>query len=127
MERYAGDAKDLASRDVTSRAMTIEMVEGRGCGPDKDYIHLHLEHLDPAMLHLRLPGIADLAKIFAGVDIAREPIPVSATAHYSMGGIPTNYHGEVLRPTESDPDAVVPGLVAIGDAACVAGHGANRP
>jgi succinate dehydrogenase / fumarate reductase flavoprotein subunit len=126
MERYAPHAKDLASRDVVSRAMTIEMLEGRGCGPAKDYIHLHLEHLDPGMLHLRLPGIADLAKIFAGVDISREPIPVAPTVHYNMGGIPTNYRGEVLRPTESDPDAVAPGLMAIGEGASVSVHGANR-
>jgi succinate dehydrogenase / fumarate reductase flavoprotein subunit len=126
MERYAPHAKDLASRDVASRAMTIEIREGRGCGPDKDHIFLHLEHLDPKMLHLRLPGISETAKIFSGVDVTREPIPVSATAHYSMGGIPTNYHGEVLRPTEADPDAVVPGLMAIGEAACVSVHGANR-
>src|SRR5260370_29354697 len=126
MERYAGDAKDLASRDVTSRAMTIEMVEGRGCGPDKDYIHLHLEHLDPAMLHLRLPGIADLAKIFAVVDIARVPIPVAPTVHYNMGGIPTNYRGEVLRPTESDPDAVPPGLMPIGAGTSAPVTGASR-
>jgi len=111
---------------VVSRAMTIEMLEGRGCGPAKDYIHLHLEHLDPGMLHLRLPGIADLAKIFAGVDISREPIPVAPTVHYNMGGIPTNYRGEVLRPTESDPDAVTPGLMAIGEGASVSVHGANR-
>jgi succinate dehydrogenase / fumarate reductase flavoprotein subunit len=109
MERYAPHAKDLASRDVVSRAMTIEILEGRGCGPDKDHILLHLEHLDPAMLHLRLPGISETAKIFSGVDVTREPIPVSATVHYNMGGIPTNYRGEVLRPTESDPDALAPG------------------
>ncbi len=126
MERYAPHAKDLASRDVVSRSMEIEIREGRGCGPQKDYIHLHLEHLDPAMLHLRLPGIADLAKIFAGVDIARVPIPVAPTVHYNMGGIPTNYRGEVLRPTESDPDAVAPGLMAIGEGASVSVHGANR-
>jgi succinate dehydrogenase / fumarate reductase, flavoprotein subunit len=126
MERYAPHAKDLASRDVVSRAMTIEMLEGRGCGPDKDYIHLHLEHLDPEMLHLRLPGISETAKIFAGVDVTREPIPVAPTVHYNMGGIPTNYRGEVLRPTENDPDAVVPGLMAIGEGASVSVHGANR-
>ncbi len=126
MERYAPHAKDLASRDVVSRAMTIEMHEGRGCGPDKDYILLHLEHLDPAMLHLRLPGISETAKIFAGVDVTREPIPVCPTVHYNMGGIPTNYRGEVLRPTDSDPDAVAPGLMAIGEAASVSVHGANR-
>ena len=126
MERYAPHAKDLASRDVVSRAMTIEIREGRGCGPQKDHILLHLEHLDPKMLHERLPGISETAKIFAGVDVTREPIPVLPTVHYNMGGIPTNYHGEVLRPTDSDPDAVVPGLMAIGEAACVSVHGANR-
>src|ERR1041384_6060864 len=106
--------------------MTIEIFEGRGCGPDKDHILLHLEHLDPAMLHLRLPGISETAKIFSGVDVTREPLPVSATVHYNMGGIPTNYRGEVLRPTESDPDAVAPGLMAIGEGASVSVHGANR-
>src|SRR6266852_8530240 len=126
MERYAPHAKDLASRDVVARAMTIEILEGRGCGPDKDHILLHLEHLDPKMLHERLPGISETAKIFSGVDVTREPIPVSPTVHYNMGGIPTNYRGEVLRPTESDPDAVVPGLMAIGEAASVSVHGANR-
>src|SRR5882762_5661285 len=126
MERYAPHAKDLASRDVVSRAMTIEMLEGRGCGPDKDYIHLHLEHLDPQMLHQRLPGISETAKIFADVDVTREPIPVSPTVHYDMGGIPTNYRGEVIRRTAGDPDAVVPGLMAVGEAACVSVHGANR-
>src|SRR3977135_458868 len=126
MERYAPHAKDLASRDVVSRAMTIEILEGRGCGPDKDYIHLHLEHLDPDMLHLRLPGISETAKIFSGVDVTREPIPVAPTVHYNMGGIPTNYRGEVLRPTASDPDAVVHGLMAIGEGASVSVHGANR-
>src|SRR5712672_67287 len=126
MERYAPHAKDLASRDVVSRAMTIEIFEGRGCGPQKDHILLHLEHLDPAMLHQRLPGISETAKIFSGVDVTREPIPVLPTVHYNMGGIPTNYHGEVLRPTEDNPDATVPGLMAIGEAACVSVHGANR-
>src|SRR5438067_3160246 len=126
MERYAPSAKDLASRDVVSRAMTIEIFEGRGCGPAKDHIFLHLEHLDPQMLHLRLPGIADLARIFSGVDISREPIPVLPTVHYDMGGIPTNYRGEVIRPTDRDPDAVIPGLMAVGEAACVSVHGANR-
>ncbi len=126
MEAYAPHAKDLASRDVVSRAMTIEIREGRGCGPLKDHILLHLEHLDPAVLRLRLPGISETAKIFCGVDVTREPIPVLPTVHYNMGGIPTNHHGEVLRPTESDPDAVVPGLMAIGEAACVSVHGANR-
>jgi succinate dehydrogenase / fumarate reductase flavoprotein subunit len=126
MERYAPHAKDLASRDVVSRSMTIEIREGRGCGPLKDHILLHLEHLDPKILHERLPGISETAKIFAGVDVTREPIPILPTVHYDMGGIPTNYHGEVLRPTDSDPDAVVPGLMAIGEAACVSVHGANR-
>ena len=126
MERYAPHAKDLASRDVVSRAMTIEIREGRGCGPHKDHILLHLEHLDPKVLHERLPGISETAKIFAGVDVTREPIPVLPTVHYNMGGIPTNYHGEVLRPTERDPERVVPGLMAIGEAACVSVHGANR-
>src|ERR1700693_1081671 len=126
MERYAPHAKDLASRDVVSRAMTIEIREGRGCRPEKDPNLLHLEHLDPKMLHLRLPGISETAKIFSGVDLTREPIPVSATVHYNMGGIPTNYRGEVLRPAENDPDAVVSGLMAIGEAASVSVHGANR-
>jgi succinate dehydrogenase / fumarate reductase flavoprotein subunit len=126
MERYAPHAKDLASRDVVSRAMTIEILEGRGCGPQKDHILLHLEHLDPKVLHERLPGISETAKIFSGVDVTREPIPILPTVHYDMGGIPTNYRGEVLRPTESDPDAVVPGLMAVGEAACVSVHGANR-
>jgi succinate dehydrogenase / fumarate reductase flavoprotein subunit len=126
MERYAPHAKDLASRDVVSRAMTIEIREGRGCGPQQDHILLHLEHLDPALLHRRLPGISETAKIFAEVDVTREPIPVLPTVHYNMGGIPTNHHGEVLRPTERDPDAIVPGLMAIGEAACVSVHGANR-
>src|SRR5213595_2650339 len=126
MERYAPHAKDLASRDVVSRAMTIEIFEGRGCGPHKDHILLHLEHLDPHMLHQRLPGISETAKIFSGVDVTREPIPVLPTVHYNMGGVPTNHRGEVIRPTESDPDAVVSGLMAVGEAACVSVHGANR-
>ena len=126
MERYAPSAKDLASRDVDSRSMTIEIREGRGVGPEKDHIHLHLEHLDPSIIHERLPGIAETAKIFAGVDVTKEPIPVLPTVHYNMGGIPTNYKGEVVRPTAGDPDAVVPGLMAIGEAACVSVHGANR-
>ncbi|HUI34746.1 MAG TPA: succinate dehydrogenase flavoprotein subunit [Stellaceae bacterium] len=126
MERYAPHAKDLASRDVVSRAMTIEIREGRGCGPLKDHILLHLEHLDPKVLHLRLPGISETAKIFTGVDVTREPIPILPTVHYDMGGVPTNYHGEVLRPTASDPDAVCPGLMAVGEGACVSVHGANR-
>ena len=126
MERYAPSAKDLASRDVVSRAMTLEIREGRGVGPHKDHILLHLEHLDPKVLHERLPGISETAKIFAGVDVTREPIPVLPTAHYIMGGIPTNYHGEVINPTREDPERVVPGLMAIGEAACVSVHGANR-
>ena len=126
MERYAPHAKDLASRDVVSRAMTIEIREGRGCGPQKDHILLHLEHLDPKVLHLRLPGISETAKIFTGVDVTREPIPILPTVHYDMGGVPTNYHGEVLRPTEDDPDAVCPGLMAVGEGASVSVHGANR-
>lgn len=126
MERYAPSAKDLASRDVVSRAMTVEINEGRGVGPNKDHILLHLEHLDPAVLHERLPGISETAKIFAGVDVTREPIPVLPTVHYNMGGVPTNYHAEVIRPTKDNPDAVVPGLMAIGEAACVSVHGANR-
>ena len=126
MERYAPSAKDLASRDVVSRAMTIEIREGRGVGKERDHIHLHLEHLDPAVLHERLPGISETAKIFAGVDVTREPIPVLPTVHYNMGGIPTNYHGEALTKANGDPDAVVPGLMAVGEAACVSVHGANR-
>jgi succinate dehydrogenase / fumarate reductase flavoprotein subunit len=126
MERYAPSAKDLASRDVVSRSMTIEIREGRGVGQHKDHIHLHLEHLDPAIIHQRLPGIAETAKIFANVDVTREPIPVLPTVHYNMGGIPTNYLTEVLRPTAENPDQVVPGLQAIGEAACVSVHGANR-
>jgi len=126
MEAYAPHAKDLASRDVVSRAMTIEIREGRGCGPEQDHILLHLEHLSPEVLHQRLPGISETAKIFAGVDVTREPIPVLPTVHYNMGGIPTNHHGEVLRPTADEPDATVPGLMAIGEAASVSVHGANR-
>jgi succinate dehydrogenase / fumarate reductase flavoprotein subunit len=126
MERYAPSAKDLASRDVVSRAMTIEIREGRGVGKERDHIHLHLEHLDPAVLHERLPGISETAKIFAGVDVTREPIPILPTVHYNMGGIPTNYHGEALTKANGDPDAVVPGLMAVGEAACVSVHGANR-
>jgi succinate dehydrogenase / fumarate reductase flavoprotein subunit len=126
MERYAPTAKDLASRDVVSRAMTVEIREGRGVGTGHDHIFLHLEHLGPEVLHLRLPGITETAKIFAGVDATRQPIPVLPTVHYNMGGIPTNHHGEVLRPTAKDPDAVCPGLMAIGEAACVSVHGANR-
>ncbi len=126
MERYAPHAKDLASRDVVSRASTIEMREGRGCGPKKDYVLLHLEHLDPKVLHERLPGISETAMIFAGVDVTKEPIPVLPTCHYNMGGIPTNYHGEALTRLNGDANHVVPGLMAIGEAACVSVHGANR-
>ncbi|HEY0836886.1 MAG TPA: succinate dehydrogenase flavoprotein subunit [Azospirillum sp.] len=126
MERYAPSAKDLASRDVVSRSMTIEIREGRGVGEHKDHIHLHLEHLPPEVIHQRLPGIAETAKIFAGVDVTKEPIPVLPTVHYNMGGIPTNFRCEVVRPTADNPDAVVPGLMAIGEAACVSVHGANR-
>jgi succinate dehydrogenase / fumarate reductase flavoprotein subunit len=126
MERYAPSAKDLASRDVVSRAMTIEIREGRGVGKEKDHLHLHLDHLDPKVLHERLPGISETARIFAGVDLTKEPIPVLPTVHYNMGGIPTNYHGEVLSPTPSDPDRVVRGLMAIGECASVSVHGANR-
>src|SRR6516162_85591 len=123
MERYAPSAKDLASRDVVSRAITIEIREGRGHGPDKDYIHLHLEHLDPDLLDERLPGISDLARIFAGVDVKEKPIPVLPTCHYNMGGIPTNMHGEAISPRDGDADAVVPGLMALGEASCVSVHG----
>lgn len=126
MERYAPNAKDLASRDVVSRCMTLEIREGRGVGKNKDHIFLHLDHLDPKVLHERLPGISESAKIFAGVDVTREPIPVLPTVHYNMGGIPANYHGEVLNPTADDPDRVVPGLMAVGEAACASVHGANR-
>jgi succinate dehydrogenase / fumarate reductase flavoprotein subunit len=126
MERYAPSAKDLASRDVVSRAMTIEIREGRGVGPKKDHINLHLDHLDPKIIHERLPGIAETARVFAGVDVTKEPIPVLPTVHYNMGGIPTNYHGEVLTKANGDPDSVVPGLMAVGEAACVSVHGANR-
>ena len=126
MERYAPSAKDLASRDVVSRAMTIEIREGRGVGPNKDHIYLHLEHLDPKILHERLPGISESAKIFAGVDVTKQPIPVLPTVHYNMGGIPTNYHGEVVTLKDGNPDHVIPGLMAIGEAACVSVHGANR-
>jgi succinate dehydrogenase / fumarate reductase flavoprotein subunit len=126
MERYAPTAKDLASRDVVSRSMTLEINAGRGCGPNKDHIMLHLEHLGAGILHERLPGISETARVFAGVDVTKDPIPVLPTVHYNMGGIPTNYHGEVLRPTAQDPDATVPGLMAVGEAACVSVHGANR-
>jgi succinate dehydrogenase / fumarate reductase flavoprotein subunit len=126
MERYAPTVKDLAPRDMVSRAMTIEIREGRGVGANKDHIYLHLDHLDPRLVHERLPGISESAKIFAGVDVTRQPIPVLPTVHYNMGGIPTNYHGEVLTKKGADPDAVVPGLMAVGEAACVSVHGANR-
>jgi succinate dehydrogenase / fumarate reductase, flavoprotein subunit len=126
MERYAPHVKDLASRDVVSRSMTIEIREGRGVGPDKDHIFLHLDHLDPKVLAERLPGITENAKVFAGVDLRRQPIPVLPTVHYNMGGIPTNFHGEVLTLKNGDPDHVVAGLMAIGEAACVSVHGANR-
>ncbi|HQT46150.1 MAG: succinate dehydrogenase flavoprotein subunit [Acidocella sp. 20-63-7] len=126
MERYAPTAKDLASRDVVSRSMTIEINEGRGVGPNKDHILLHLEHLGADILHERLPGISETARVFAGVDVTKEAIPVLPTVHYNMGGIPTNYRTEVLRPTAENPDAVVPGLMAVGEAACVSVHGANR-
>ena len=126
MERYAPNAKDLASRDVVSRSMTMEINAGRGVGEHKDHIHLHLEHLGAEVIHERLPGIAESARVFAGVDVTKEPIPVLPTVHYNMGGIPTNYHGEVVTLKDGDPDAVVPGLMAIGEAACVSVHGANR-
>src|SRR5215218_6842797 len=126
MERYAPSAKDLASRDVVSRAMTMEIRAGRGVGKAKDHIHLHLDHLDPKILHERLPGISESAKIFAGVDVTKEPIPVLPTVHYNMGGIATNFHGEVLTLKNGDPDYIVPGLMALGEAACVSVHGANR-
>jgi len=126
MERYAPSVKDLAPRDMVSRAMTMEIREGRGVGKNKDHIHLHLEHLDAKILHERLPGISESSKIFAGVDVTKEPIPVLPTVHYNMGGIQTNYHGEVLTKKGGDPDVVVPGLMALGEAACVSVHGANR-
>ncbi|CAH1653971.1 MULTISPECIES: succinate dehydrogenase flavoprotein subunit [unclassified Chelatococcus] len=126
MERYAPSVKDLAPRDMVSRSMTMEIREGRGVGKDKDHIFLHLDHLDPAVLHERLPGISESAKIFAGVDVTKEPIPVLPTVHYNMGGIPTNYHGEVVTLKDGNPDFIVPGLMALGEAACVSVHGANR-
>ena len=126
MERYAPSAKDLASRDVVSRSMTLEIREGRGCGPDKDHVHLHLDHLPPDLLAERLPGISETAAIFAGVDVTREPIPVLPPVHYNMGGIPTNVKGQVVRPVPGDVDAIVPGLLAAGEAACASVHGANR-
>ena len=126
MERYAPSAKDLASRDVVSRAMTIEIREGRGVGRNRDHIFLHLDHLDPEVLHERLPGISESARIFAGVDVTREPIPVLPTVHYNMGGIAANYHGEVVTKKNGDPESIVPGLMALGEAGCVSVHGANR-
>ena len=126
MERYAPNRKDQASRDVVSRAMTVEINEGRGIGPDKDHIHLHLEHLGPEVLAERLPGISETAKIFAGVDVTKEPIPVLPTVHYNMGGIPANFAGQVVTKRGDDPDAVIEGLMAAGEAACVSVHGANR-
>ncbi len=126
MERYAPHAKDLASRDVVSRAITIEIREGRGVGEHKDHMHLNLQHLDPAVLHERLPGISETARIFAGVDVTKEPIPILPTVHYNMGGIPTNYHSQVITKNGDGDEAVVPGLMAIGEAACVSVHGANR-
>jgi succinate dehydrogenase / fumarate reductase flavoprotein subunit len=126
MERYAPNAKDLASRDVVSRSLTIEIREGRGLGPKKDYIHLYLSHLDPQVIHERLPGIAESSRIFAGVDVTREPIPVIPTVHYNMGGIPANYLGEAVTLKDGNPDTVILGLMAVGEAACVSVHGANR-
>jgi len=126
MERYAPTFKDLASRDVVSRCMTLEIREGRGVGPNKDHIHLNLSHLPPELLAERLPGISETARVFAGVDVNKEPIPVLPTVHYNMGGIPSNYWGEVLNPTAENPDAIVPGLMAVGEAACASLHGANR-
>lgn len=126
MERYAPHAKDLASRDVVSRAMIIEINEGRGCGPQKDHLMLHLEHLGKDILHERLPSIVETSRVFAGIDVTKDPVPVLPTVHYNMGGIPTNIHAEVLKPTTDNPDAIVPGLMAIGEAACVSVHGANR-
>ena len=126
MERYAPNAKDLASRDVVSRAMTVEIREGRGVGPEHDHLHLHLEHLGPEVIHERLPGIAETARIFAGVDVTKDPIPVLPTVHYNMGGIPCNYHGEVVARHAEHRDVLVPGLMAVGEAACVSVHGANR-
>uniref|UniRef100_A0A4W5LEF1 Succinate dehydrogenase [ubiquinone] flavoprotein subunit, mitochondrial n=1 Tax=Hucho hucho TaxID=62062 RepID=A0A4W5LEF1_9TELE len=126
MERYAPNAKDLASRDVVSRSITIEIREGRGCGPEKDHAYLQLHHLPPQQLATRLPGISETAMIFAGVDVTKEPIPVLPTVHYNMGGIPTNYRGQVITHTPEEGDKVVPGLFACGEAACASVHGANR-
>ena len=126
MERYAPNAKDLASRDVVSRSMTIEIQEGRGVGSEKDHIFLHLEHLGPEVINERLPGIAESAKVFANVDVTKEPIPVLPTVHYNMGGIPTNYNGEVITMDNHNSEKIVPGLMAVGEAGCVSVHGANR-
>ncbi len=126
MERYAPNAKDLASRDVVSRAITLEIREGRGVGELKDHAYLHIEHLDPSVIHERLPGISETARIFSGVDVTKQPIPVLPTVHYNMGGIPTNYKAEVVTLKDGNPETVVPGLMAIGEAACVSVHGANR-
>src|SRR5204862_8239013 len=126
MQRYAPSAKDLASRDVVSRAMTIEIREGRGVGKNKDHIYLHLDHLDPAVIHERLPGIAESSRIFAGVEVTKEPIPVIPTVHYNMGGIPTNYLGDAVTLKDGNADTIIPGLMAVGEAACVSLHGANR-
>jgi succinate dehydrogenase (ubiquinone) flavoprotein subunit len=125
MTRYAPSAKDLASRDVVSRAMTMEIFEGRGVGPEKDHIYLHLNHLDPAVLHERLPGIGETAKIFSNVDVTKEPIPVVPTVHYNMGGIPTNYKTEVTKIVDGK-EVIVKGLLAAGEASCSSVHGANR-
>ena len=126
MERYAPTTKDLASRDVVSRSMTVEIREGRGVGPEADHIHLHLDHIDPDILAERLPGITESSRIFAGIDLRRQPIPVIPTAHFNMGGIPTNYHGEVIAGRDGNPDGIVPGLMAVGETACASIHGANR-
>jgi len=126
MERYAPSAKDLASRDVVSRSMAMEIREGRGVGPNKDHIYLHLDHIDPKILAERLPGITESGKIFAGVDLTRQPLPVCPTVHYNMGGIPCNYHGQVVTKVGDDPEVIVQGLYAVGEAACVSVHGANR-
>jgi succinate dehydrogenase (ubiquinone) flavoprotein subunit len=126
MERYAPSAKDLASRDVVSRAMSMEILEGRGVGKNADHIFLHLNHLPPELLATRLPGISETAKIFAGVDVTKEPIPVVPTVHYNMGGVPTNYHTEVVTIDKDGKDVIVPGLLAAGEVACASVHGANR-
>lgn len=126
MERYAPSAKDLASRDVVSRAMTLEIMEGRGVGPKKDHIYLHLDHLPPEIVHERLPGISETAKIFAGVDVTKEPVPVLPTVHYNMGGVPTNYKSQALTVTSDGKEKIVNGLFAAGEAASASVHGANR-